>query len=140
MEDKNFPKFDFKDLNGIEYNNENTKDKIVILKCWFIACKACVAEFPELNELVLKYPNRNDIVFVSLALDSKEKLNQFLSQKVFNYATVADQKQFINNELGTNSYPTHLIVDRSGKIYKVVNRAGEMISALKDQEFLNANK
>lgn len=140
MEGKNFPKFNFKDLTGIEYNNENTKGKIVILKCWFIACKACVAEFPELNELVLKYPNRNDILFISLALDSKEELNQFLSQKIFNYATIADQKQFIRSELGISSYPTHLIIDRSGKIIKVVNRAGEMISALKDQEFLNAKK
>ena len=56
MEGKNFPKFDFKDLNGIEYNNENTKGKIVIVKCWFIACHACVAEFPILNELVQEYP------------------------------------------------------------------------------------
>ncbi|MCK9414126.1 MAG: TlpA family protein disulfide reductase [Prolixibacteraceae bacterium] len=140
MEGKNFPKFNFKDINGIEFNNENTKGKIVIVKCWFIACHACVAEFPELNELVLKYPNRNDILFISLALDSKEKLNQFLSQKKFNYAVVSDQEQFINNELGIRSYPTHLIVDRSGKIIKVVSRAGEMISALKGQEFLNANR
>jgi thiol-disulfide isomerase/thioredoxin len=81
MEGKNFPKFNFKDLNGIEYNNENTKGKIVILKCWFIACQACVAEFPELNELVQKYQNHNDILFISLAYDSKEELNQFLSKK-----------------------------------------------------------
>jgi len=140
MEGKDFPKFSFKDLNGIEYNNENTKGKIVIVKCWFIACHACVAEFPRLNEIVQEYQNRNDILFISLALDSKEKLNQFLSQKTFNYAVVADQEQFINNELRINSYPTHLIIDRIGKIFKVVNRAGEMISALKGQEFINANK
>ncbi len=137
MEGKDFPKFSFKDLNGIEYNNENTKGKILILKCWFIACHACVAEFPILNKIVQKYQNRNDIVFVSLALDSQEKLNQFLSQKTFKYVVIADQKQFIYNELGINSFPTHLIIDRSGKIIKVVNRAEEMISALNSLELLN---
>jgi peroxiredoxin len=140
MEGKTFPEFTLKDLNGIEYNNDNTKGKIVIVKCWFINCQTCVAEFPELNELVQKYQNRNDIVFVSLALDSKEKLNQFLSQKAFSYAVVSDQKQFINNELGIWSYPTHLIIDRSGKIFKVVNRADKMILALKDLESYNASK
>jgi peroxiredoxin len=140
MEGKNFPEFNFKDLNGIEYNNDNTKGKIVVVKCWFIACQACVAEFVELNKLVLKYQNRKDIIFISLALDSKEKLNQFLSQKTFNYSVVADQKQFINNELGISSYPTHLIIDRSGKIIKVVNRADKMILALKDHLSHDANK
>lgn len=140
MEGMNFPKFNVRDINGIEYNNENTKGKIVIVKCWFIACQACVAEFPELNALVKKYQNRNDMVFVSLALDSKEKLSPFLSQKTFNYAVVADQNQLITNELGISSYPTHLIIDGSGKITKVVNRADKMIAALQDQLSHNANK
>lgn len=140
MEGKTFPEFTFKDLNGVEYNNTNTKGKIVIIKCWFIACQACVAEFPELNELVLKFQNRNDIVFISLALDTKEKLEQFISQKTFNYAVVASQKLFLNNELGIRSYPTHLIIDKSGRIVKVVNRANQMILALKDLEYHNTNK
>jgi len=134
-EGKTFPKFQFVDLKGVIYNNENTKGKIVILKCWFITCHACVAEFPELNNLVDNYRNRKDIVFISLALDSKEKLNQFLSQKKFNYAVVADQEKFIRNELNVSMYPTHIIIDRNGVILKVVNSADEMILALSGHEF-----
>ena len=134
-EGKAFPKFQFFDLNGVEYNNENTKGKIVILKCWFIACHACVAEFPELNKLVDSYRNRKDIVFISLATDSKEKLNQFLSQKNFNYAVVADQSRFITKELNVSSYPTHIIIDSKGIIRKVVNKADELIMALNGKEF-----
>lgn len=133
-EGKTFPKFQFIDLNRVVYNNENTKGKIVILKCWFITCHACVAEFPELNKLVNNYRNRKDIVFISLAFDSKEKLNQFLSQKKFNYAVVPDQEKFIRKELNVSMYPTHIIIDRNGVIQKVVNTADEMILALKGQE------
>jgi peroxiredoxin len=136
MEGKHFPTFDFTDLNGIEYNNENTKGKIIVLKCWFIKCHACIAEFPKLNELAEKYQNRNEIVFIGLALDPKEELNQFLSKKAFSYSVVADQKQFISNNLGISGYPTHFIIDRNGIIKKVVNRAEEMMAALKVEESL----
>ena len=138
-EGKTFPKFQFVDLNGVVYNNENTKGKIVILKCWFIACHSCVAEFPELNKLVDKYRNQKDIIYISLALDSKEKLNQFLSQKRFNYAVIADQEEFISTELNVTMFPTHFIIDSNGIIRKVVNKADEMILALSDKEFLETS-
>jgi hypothetical protein len=38
----------------------------------------CTAEFPEVNEMALKYKNRKDIVFISLAEDSPEELKAFL--------------------------------------------------------------
>ena len=139
MEGTVFPKFDLKDLNGVEYTNEKTKGKTVVLKCWFIACAPCVAEFPQLNELVAKYKNRDDIVFVSLAFDSKEKLEPFLLKKPFRYAVVPDQKQFMFSDLDIKSYPTHIIIDKNGIIRKVVTSADEMIDALENDVLLNAD-
>lgn len=130
LEGKPFPKFDFKDLNGIEYTSENTKGKIVLLKCWFIACPPCIEEFPRLNELVGKYKNRNDIVFISLAFDQKEALDAFLLKNPFHYAVVPDQKQFVFYDLDVKEYPTHFIIDGNGIIRKVVLKADEMIDAL----------
>ena len=138
-EGKSFPKFQFVDLNGLIYNNYNTKGKIVVIKCWFIGCHACVAEFPELNKLVENYRNRKDIIFISLALDSKEKLNDLLSQKKFSYPVVAAQEKFITKELNVNIYPTHIIIDQNGVIRKVVNNANEMILALRGEEFLKTS-
>jgi peroxiredoxin len=130
MEGTVFPKYSVKDLNGFEYTTENTKGKIVVLKCWFIACAPCIEEFPRLNELVEQYKNRNDIVFISLAFDSKKKLEPFLLKKPFRYAVVPDQKQFTFYDLDIKSYPTHIIIDRNGIIRKVVTSADEMITAL----------
>jgi len=134
-----FPKFKVQDLNGVEYTNENTKGKIVVLKCWFLACAPCIEEFPRLNELVAKYKNRSDIVFVSLAFDSKEKLESFLLKKPFSYAVVPDQKQFTFYDLDVKSYPTHFIIDKNGIIRKVVTSANEMIDALENDVLLNAD-
>lgn len=136
LEGKPFVSFSFTDLKGNRYTNESTRGKTLILKTWFIGCTACIAEFPELNELVKKHELRNDMVFVSLALDSKTKLEEFLSKKDFDYEVVPEQGKFITKELKFNTYPTHIVIDENGIILKVVNKASEMISFLNSHEKL----
>lgn len=128
MEGSPLPEFNFTDLNGTVYTNENTKGKKLILKTWFIHCGACVAEFPELNEFVEKHKDRNDIIFLSLALDSESELEEFLQQREFNYKVVPMQEEFIIKKLFLNAFPTHVVVDENGTILKVVNKASEMIA------------
>jgi peroxiredoxin len=132
LEGTPIPQFNFTDLEGNSYTNENTKGKTIILKTWFIHCGACVAEFPKLNKFVEKYKDRNDIIFLSLALDSKSELEEFLQQKEFDYKVVPDQKEFIFTKLYLNAFPTHLVVDKNGTILKVVNKASEMIAFLEN--------
>lgn len=133
MEGLSLPEFYLTDLNGNIYTNENTKRKILVLKTWFINCKACVAEFPELNDLVEKNKQRNDITFLSLALDSKAELENFLQLKDFEYQVVPNQKEFIDKKLNLQLYPTHIIVDKNGIIIKVVNKASAMIDFLENE-------
>jgi len=131
MEGKQLPSFSFVDLRGIRYDPVNTRGKILVLKCWFIHCVACVQEFPELNKLVDEFKDRPDVLFISLAMDQKPALQKFLETREFKYATVADKKSFMKDNLQISQYPTHLIVDKDGKIRKVVNRCEEMVPALK---------
>ena len=134
-----FPKFDFTDLKGNHYTNESTNGKIIVIKTWFINCKACIAEFPELNELVKKYKDSKDVIFLSLALDSKPKLEKFLKKRMFEYKIVPNQKEFIDKKLNLQIYPTHIVLDKNGIILKVVNKASEMISFLKKNRKANKN-
>jgi len=128
MEGTPLPPFNFADLEGNVYTGENTKGKTIILKTWFITCTACVAEFPELNEFVEKYKQRDDVIFLSLALDPKSELEEFLQQKEFEYMVVPGQKEYIFEKLHLNAFPTHLVVDKDGTILKVANKASEMIA------------
>jgi len=140
MEGKPFPAFNFKDVNGVEYNNENTKGKTIVFKCWFIACKACVAEFPELNEFVAKYKSRNDLLFISMARDPKDSLIKFLATKTFDYAVIPEQEELLIKTLKITLFPTHLIVDKNGIIQKVVNNADELIAAFENKKPLKRNR
>ncbi len=130
MEGKQIPDFNFTDLNGKIYNSETTKEKIVVLKCWFIHCFMCVKEMPKLNKIVEKYRNQKDVVFISLAYDDEEKLKQFLKKTKFNYAVVPISEQYFEEKLKIYTFPTHLILSKKGVISKVMDNADEMILAL----------
>jgi len=133
MEGKAFPEFQFNDLNGTEMNNNSFKGKIVVIKCWYIHCAACIKEFPSVNELVANYKNRKDIVFVSLAEDTPEDLLAFLQRKPLSYSVVPNQKWFMNAKLNLNSFPTHIILNKEGYISKVVSNVESLEVALQKE-------
>ncbi|AZJ36858.1 TlpA family protein disulfide reductase [Tenacibaculum singaporense] len=129
MEGKKLPDYNFVDLKGKAHNKADTKGKLLVLKCWFITCKVCVEEFPELNELVDKYKD-DKIEFVSLAFDKKDELVEFLETKEFKYPTIPKQKEYMAKKLKVKQYPTHLIVDSNGIIIKMVNNVKTLTSEL----------
>lgn len=130
MEGKPIPSFNFNDANGVNYSSENTKGKIVLFKCWFIGCLACVQEMPELNEMVEKYKNRKDILFISLAIDDKKPLLDFLGKTKFEYATVPNQEKYMTEKLKVNAYPTHFLIDKNGVLVKTVDTGSETSEVL----------
>jgi peroxiredoxin len=131
-EGKPFPAFSFKDLDGNLITNENLKGKIVVVKCWFIHCVACVAEFPQVNAMAAKYKNRKDIVFISLAEDSPEQLQAFLAKRPLLYSVVPNLKTYMNTTLQINGFPTHIIVNKQGVIEKVTSNYHDLEVALEN--------
>ena len=131
MEGTRIPDFNFTDLNGKVYNKENTKGKIVVLKYWFVNCQQCVEEMPALNEVVKEFNSWNDVVFISLAFDVKEKLVKFLSNTHFDYPVVPVSQKYLEEQLKVTEDPTHFILNRRGRITKVVTDYHDMIYALK---------
>ena len=132
MEGQQIPAFNFTDLNGNNYNTISTKGKILVLKCWFIHCTSCVQEFPECNSIVDEYSAKSDVLFISLATDTKNDLEKFLKTKAFKYAVIPVMDNYIS-KLNISMYPTHLLIGRTGKIIKVVNSIEELKPFLKKE-------
>ncbi|MBB2147928.1 TlpA family protein disulfide reductase [Pedobacter gandavensis] len=126
MKGKKAPAFNFTDVNGKTYTSENTKGKIVLFKCWFTTCTACIAEMPELNKLVKKYKNRTDILFISLAINDKKELQRFLSKTKFDYATIPAQESYMRKQLNVAAYPTHFLINKTGKIIFISEDADQI--------------
>lgn len=128
MQGKTITGFNFTDIEGNKFDSINTKGKTVVLKFWFIKCGACVAEMPELNELVKKYEN-NNVLFLSFAFDTKKEIQQFLTTQVFKYKVVAENRDLVKT-LNITSFPTHVIINKDGIIIKAASKFKDLKVAL----------
>jgi thiol-disulfide isomerase/thioredoxin len=133
MEGTELPDFNFTDIDGKLYNKQTTKDKIVVIKCWFIHCGQCVKEMPALNKLVQEYKNDSSVVFISLASDSKAELKKFLLKTTFDYAVVPEMNNYFREKIMVSSFPTHIILNREGKIISITQNADDMIYNLRKE-------
>lgn len=73
-----------------------------------------------MNELVSKYKDNKDVLFVSLAMDDKKSLKQFLTRTRFDYATVPGQTKYMAKDLKVAAYPTHFLIDKKGILVRVL--------------------
>ena len=89
------------------------RGKPVVINWWHTACSPCIAEMPELNELVEKYEGRH-VEFLAIADNEIAELPPFLKKHPFIYdiAVANDEAARI---LGT-AYPRHVIVNDEGKV------------------------
>lgn len=115
---KQFSEFKFRTLKGKSISSEKLKDKVVVLNAWFLACKPCIMEMPDLNNIVNDYKNK-DVEFLAITFDKKRDVRKFLRKTDFNYRHITDQMNFMQeNEIF--AYPTHLVIDKSGKLVKAI--------------------
>lgn len=123
------PQFSTVDINNNPINSKDLIGRTIVLNTWFINCAQCILEIPSLNVLVKRYAEDSTIVFIALALDENRELTTFLSEKLFLYRIVPDQKQYIE-QLGLPVFPTHIIVNKEGYIIKITNDVSELSYAL----------
>lgn len=110
------PALDFiaTDLQGNNYKLSELKGKVVVLNFWFTKCGPCIAEMPQLNELVSNFKNQ-DVVFLAITFNKKEIVNQFLEKHAFQYTILANANDVVKI-YGVNSYPTSIVINKKGEI------------------------
>ena len=104
-----------KDIDGVKFDFKADTGKVVVFNFWFINCPPCKQEIPELNELVEKYKQNKEVVFIAIALDDKYALKDFLKSIPFKYNVVGDGRYYAE-KYGVKGYPTHVIVGKDGLI------------------------
>lgn len=104
-----------KDIQGNKIDLKENKGRITVVNFWFINCPPCRVEIPDLNELVNKYGS-DSVRFVAVALDQKYDLENFIRTMPFKYQIV-DEGRYLAQNYNIQSYPTHVVVDKEGKVY-----------------------
>jgi peroxiredoxin len=110
------PLFNLVDIEGRKIKLKEAAGKIIVMNFWFINCKPCRMEIPELNEMVAQFKNNDKVIFVGIALDQRADLRAFLTETPFAYSII-DNGRFEADKYGVKLYPTHVIVDPEGKVY-----------------------
>lgn len=114
------PDFEMKDIDGNLISLETTKGKVVVLNFWFTACKPCISEIPELNEVYEKYINDTNIVFASITFDKEEQVVAFLKKHPIKYPVVSNAKK-VCDIFNVSSYPTNIVIDKDGNYYDCIS-------------------
>lgn len=108
------PEFSIPDLDGKTVDLADLEGKVVVLNFWYVSCKPCIKEMPELNELVEKYEGK-EVVFLAFATDKTPVVHQFLTKKAFNYRIIPRSRN-IASKFGVSGYPSHYVIDKKGLV------------------------
>lgn len=112
------PDFEGTDLNGEYFNNNNLMGKVIVLKFWFSACPPCIEEIPKLNKVFKIYRDNPEVQFISVSLDRSSLAKRTKARTGFLYPVIANGKH-IASDYKVLGYPTHVVIDRHGKIESV---------------------
>jgi len=135
-----FQFINYKDLNGVVYDEKTLKNKTLVLNFWYIRCGYCIKEMPELNELVKKYKKQKDVVFLALTFDEKTDLEQFLETKTFLYNVIPVSETYLSDTLKVGTFPTSMVINKEKRIVKVTNSDLEGIETALKKEIFVAKK
>ena len=120
-----FPEFTATDMDGEVVDLRNLRGRVTVLNYWFIACKPCRDEMPALNRLVEQYADE-PVTFLAIAPDRTDKIERFLRTKRFKYRHLPQATDLIQN-YGVMMFPTHIIIDREGKVVGILEGATSSI-------------
>lgn len=115
LTDTKAPAFELTDINGNSISSNATEGKVVVLNFWFIGCKPCLEEIPELNEVYEKYEKNPDVVFVSITFDEAKKVKKKLDKYNIKYPIVADGQEACEL-FEVAGYPTNMVIDKAGNV------------------------
>jgi len=106
--------FDVTDIKGKKYKLSELNGKVVALNFWFVECKPCIMEMPELNELVEEFKGK-EVVFLAIAVNDQKQLKKFLKTTDFNYKVISSG-QSVSDSYRIKGFPTNIIIDQNGLI------------------------
>jgi thiol-disulfide isomerase/thioredoxin len=91
------------------------RGKIVMLDFWIKSCGPCLASFPHLNELQLKFgANKFQLLSINTE-DPKEDIAFFYKKHQPVYKMLFEGEQ-LAEQYGVSAFPTVIIIDKTGKI------------------------
>lgn len=131
---KPIPRIRMSDLDGNIIDTNELRGKILMINFWATTCSPCIAEMPQLNDLVRDYSAQ--VIFLGIAPNDKNDVESLLKRFKFDFIIIPNGEQLFE-ELGIDGYPKNFFVDKAGIIRQV--EEGTPVQANKDGTLTKEN-
>jgi thiol-disulfide isomerase/thioredoxin len=109
------PQFLAMDLDGHIVSTADWKGKVALLNFWATWCPPCRDEIPMLIQLAKKYPDRLQVVGISMD-DGPDDVKDFVAAEGINYPVVMWTREIESSYGGVPALPTSFLVDTEGRV------------------------
>ena len=121
LEGKPLPNFHGLTIDGKPFDSKELKGGIVVINFWFENCPPCIAEMPELNQLVTKHANKK-VRFIGITHDLPRRAKRFQKRIPYYYQVISLTKEEIAKLNINHGFPSNILVGKDGKIlYAMAN-------------------
>jgi len=115
------PEFDYVDIEGNKLEYSELKEKLIVLNTWFVGCTGCKQEEENLKMLTGELKGRDDIVFLSFAMSSPQKIERYFSRRGdFGYKTASLDRKWVKESFNIELSPTHYII-KDGVLVELIS-------------------
>jgi len=116
------PSFALPDSSGQLVQLSDLSGKVVYVDIWGTWCGPCIQALPKYRALQEQYADRDDIVFLNIALETNQKdilrWKSFIKEQPFGGIHLVAKDQFFNDELAPYQIkfaPTYMLIDAEGR-------------------------
>lgn len=96
--------------------HKSLDNKFVVIDFWATWCAPCLASMPHMNRLVEEMGKKDNLVFLAMSDERKEKISPILKRVAFKATIVTDTTQQTQNSFGISSIPDCIVIDDKGSI------------------------
>lgn len=127
------PEFSFNSIDGHHISSDSIHGDATVICVWATWCGDCIREIPELNELVTKYANNNQVNFIALSDEDEATVRKSLKLFPFNFQHVVNSK-FYSDQLITGAFkhfPQVVVIDDNlNVVYEVTENKSKIFNVL----------
>jgi len=108
---------------------------VIILDFWATWCVPCKASFPTMNELVNKYRDDKDVVFLFIDTwesvvpqQNQETVKKYIADNKYIFNVLFDEKNKMVKDYKVDGIPKKFVLDRNGNLLYTGEQSGLIVT------------